>query len=467
MSKSLQVENQLATRYASKQIIQIFDLSKRFVLEREFWIEVLKLQKKFGMKIEATEIEKYEKVKEIVDLESIFNREKMLKHDVKARIEEFNALANSEVIHIGLTSRDVTENVELIQIKLGLRVIISNLSAILGIFCKLIKDHKSTYIVARTHNKPAQLTTLGKRYSDYAEELLSGLQEIEHQVVTLPFRGLKGATGTQTDLASIFSQAEIIKMEKLLAERFGFSLITSSTGQIYPRSIDAKWSSALLNGISSINSYATTFRLMSGFDLIDEIKEKSQVGSSAMPHKNNPRTAERINGLMEIARGFQHMLQNLSGNQWNEGDVYCSVVRRVAVPNLFYAIDGITRSALFLLENSVVNSNKINEEITKYLPQIISSKLLIELTKQGMGRESAHKLVSELIENMQDNSIKEFRERILKDTNFKISSSQIDGFFSGYESLVGNAVLQSETMIERLLPFEQIRSNNYFENIQI
>jgi adenylosuccinate lyase len=231
--------NVLATRYATSEMVAIFDPINKIIAERKFWITILKLQKKAGLPITDADISAYEKVIDKVDLASIEKREKISRHDVKARIEEFNSLAAVEKIHIGLTSRDLTENIELIQIRDGLSLIRKRSLEALFLLEKNITKYEKTYMVGRSHNVAAQVTTLGKRFATCGEELLYSLTALNELINRLPLRGLKGPIGTGQDgISSLGSIKDLTKMEEAIASEFGFENTLTSVGQIYPRSID-------------------------------------------------------------------------------------------------------------------------------------------------------------------------------------------------------------------------------------
>ena len=278
--------NVLASRYATKEMVEIFNPINKIIEERKFWITVLKLQKKAGLPISDSDISSYEKVLNQVDLDSIDRREIKVRHDVKARIEEFNALAGCEKIHIGMTSRDLTENIELIQIRKALDVVHLKSLQTLFLLNEKIEKYQKTYIVGRSHNVAAQVTTLGKRFASCAEELLFAVDSLENLLERLPFRGLKGPVGTSQDaLNAMGSSKELEKLEENLAKQFNFENTWNSVGQIYPRSVDFEVVSKLLQLAAAPSSMATTIRLMAGAGLVSEGFKEGQVGSSAMPHK--------------------------------------------------------------------------------------------------------------------------------------------------------------------------------------
>jgi adenylosuccinate lyase len=384
--------NVLATRYATKEMVAIFDPVNKIINERKFWITILKLQQKAGLPITDIDIKAYEKVIDKVDLESIDKREIKTRHDVKARIEEFNALAEVEKIHIGLTSRDLTENIELIQIKAGLELIEYRVLQTLFLLNEKISKYEKTYMVGRSHNVAAQVTTLGKRFASCAEELLFAHTALKELIARLPFRGIKGPVGTSQDALDAMGK-NFENLEKSIADEFGFRNTWTSVGQIYPRSVDFEVVSKLLQIASAPSSMATTIRLMAGSGLVSEGFKAGQVGSSAMPHKMNSRSSERINGMMVLLRGYNTMGSDLAGDQWNEGDVSCSVVRRVVIPDTFYVLDGLLHTFMTILQEFGAFEEKIKAELDEQLPLLVTTKLLMECVKAGMGREVAHQII--------------------------------------------------------------------------
>jgi adenylosuccinate lyase len=459
------IENVLAARYASREMTELFDREKSYLLERELWISILRLQIKNGLKVSPDAISDYEKVKHRINLESIDRREIQLKHDVKARIEEFNSLANQDCIHIGLTSRDITENIDLYLIKAGLLMVRDKSVYVLRLFGDLIEKYKELYFVSRTHNVPAQLITLGKRLSIYAEELINAIERLDYEIDNLKFRGLKGAVGTATDLLALFSAKQIDTIEKELAENFGFKRRLENVGQIYPRSQDFSFVTSLLQICNPIDSFAKTFRLMAGANLVSEGFESYQVGSSAMPHKRNARTAERVNSLLIVMRGLCSMAIELSGNQWNEGDVSCSAARRVMIPDSFFVVDGVLNSIMYLLKNIQVNEEVIKSEIELELPKIASSRILMLSVRNGAGREFAHKKIKELIIRHNEN-LSAFKQAMQLEIELKIDEKSLESIFADKKSLIGFSILQCESVIKRIGKYPLNKSFNY-ENLVV
>ena len=391
------IPNILAERYATPDMKAIWSPEGKVRLEREFWVAVMKAQRDLGLDIPEKAIQAYESVIEQIDLASIDARERVTRHDVKARIEEFCDLAGHEQIHKGMTSRDLTENVEQLQVYRALHATHFKTSVVLHRLATRADQFRDLVITARTHNVAAQITTFGKRLAMFGEELLVAGQELQELINDYPVRGLKGAVGTQLDQLSLFDgdTEKVVDLENKIAAHLGIHRIFTNVGQVYPRSLDLQVISAL-NGIASgPSSFAKTIRLMAGHELASEGFAKGQVGSSAMPHKMNSRSCERINGFKTILGGYLTMASSLAGDQWNEGDVSCSVVRRVMLPDAFFAIDGLLETMITILDQMDAYPAVIGRENQHYLPFLLSTTIMMTAVKRGIGRETAHEVIKE------------------------------------------------------------------------
>jgi len=440
--------NVLATRYATKEMVAIFDPVNKIIAERKFWISILNFQKKAGLPITDNDIKAYEKVITNVDLASIEKREKASRHDVKARIEEFNALAGVEKIHIGMTSRDLTENIELIQIRDGLNLIRKRTLETLFLLEKNISKYEKSYLVGRSHNVAAQVTTVGKRFASCAEELLFSFTALEELINRLPLRGLKGPVGSGADgISALGSAKDLTKMEEAIAKEFGFENTLTSVGQIYPRSIDFEVVSKLLQIASAPSSMATTIRLMAGSGLASEGFKAGQVGSSAMPHKMNSRSSERINGMMVLLRGYTTMAADLAGDQWNEGDVSCSVVRRVVIPDSFYVIDGLLHTFMTILSEFGIFEENIKNELSENLPFLASTQILMSCVKAGMGREIAHEMIKKHATTTKPSN---FFAALAGEKDFPLTIDQLNQLIKNPADFAGSAVEQSQVIAEQV-----------------
>ena len=391
------IPNVLAERYASPALQAIWSNEGRIVLEREFWIAVMKAQRDLGMDIPGEAITAYERVKGQVDTASIMAREKITRHDVKARIEEYNDLAGHEHVHKGMTSRDLTENVEQLQVFRSLLLMRDKAVCALRHLRERAEQWSDLVLTARTHNVAAQPTTLGKRVAMFGEELSGALAVLETVIAGYAVRGLKGAVGTQMDQLSLFQgdTKKVADLENRIVAHLGMPAVWTNVGQVYPRSLDFRVVSTLTELCSAPSSFCKTLRLMAGHETASEGFAPGQTGSSAMPHKMNSRSCERVNGFHVILKGYLTMAAGLAGDQWNEGDVSCSVVRRVMLPDAFFATDGMFETFLTILSQMDAYEAVIAAETTHYLPFLMTTTILMEAVKAGVGRETAHKAIKE------------------------------------------------------------------------
>ncbi|MBU0473875.1 MAG: adenylosuccinate lyase [Bacteroidetes bacterium] len=452
------ITNVLAERYASEEMKNIWSPEGRILLERELWIAVMKAQKELGLNIPAEAIKSYESVKANINLESIDARERISRHDVKARIEEFCELAGYEHIHKGMTSRDLTENVEQLQVYRGLYLLMGKSVAALSRIAEKAEKYSNLIIAARTHNVAAQPTTLGRRLAMFGEELLFGVNQLQFLIDNYPVRGLKGAVGTQVDQLTLFNNnsTKVKELEQKLLNHLGIKKSLNTVGQVYPRIIDFSVISTLFTLGSGLSSFATTLRIMAGNETVSEGFAKGQTGSSAMPHKMNSRSSERINGFQNILAGYVTMASSISGNQWNEGDVSCSVVRRVALPDSFYAIDGMLETFLTIIEQMEVFEPVIEKENKYYFPFLSTTTFLMEAVKKGTPREEAHEVIKEhsvaTVRDLRNGIIvkNNLLERLANDLRLGLSLTELQSIMDKSEKLIGNAKLQIIDFVEQV-----------------
>ncbi|MGJ4178173.1 adenylosuccinate lyase [Corynebacterium macclintockiae] len=451
------ISNVLANRYASPEMTAIWSPEDKIIMERKLWISVMKAQAALGVDVPAEAIEAYEKVIENVNLDSIAEREKVTRHDVKARIEEFNALAGQEHIHKGMTSRDLTENVEQLQIFSSLQLARDKAVAVLARIGRRAAENQSLVMAGRSHNVAAQATTLGKRFASAADELLVGLERIEDLLGRYPLRGIKGPMGTSQDMLDLVGgdESKLAELENTIAENLGFSRVFDSVGQVYPRSLDMDALSALVQVGAALSSLSMTIRLMAGNETVTEGFKEGQVGSSAMPHKMNARSCERVGGMQILLRGYLTMAADLAGAQWNEGDVFCSVVRRVALPDAFFTFDGMCETFLTVLDEFGVFPAMIDRELERYLPFLATTRILMAAVRAGVGRETAHELIKEhavaVALNMRENGgDQDLVQRLAGDDRFPLDAAQLKEALADRHAFIGAAESQVSRVLERI-----------------
>jgi adenylosuccinate lyase len=453
------IPNVLAHRYASAAMATIFSPEHKVVLERQLWLAVLEAQAELGVTTPDGAVAAYRAVVDkgvaAVDLESIAARERVTRHDVKARIEEFSDLAGFEQIHKGMTSRDLTENVEQLQIRSALSVIRTKVLAVLVRLARRAAEYETLVITGRSHNVAAQTTTLGKRFATVADELLVALGRLDDLTARYPLRGIKGPVGTSQDMLDLLDgdAARLADLEQRVATHLGFDEVLTSVGQVYPRSLDYDVLSALVQLAAAPSSMAKTIRLMAGLELVTEGFKPGQVGSSAMPHKMNTRSAERINGFAVILRGYASMAGELAGDEWNEGDVSCSVVRRVALPDAFFALDGLLETTLTVLDEFGAFPAVIARELDRYLPFLATTKVLMAAVRAGKGREQAHEAIKEhavrvaLDMREQGAAENDLLARLAADPRLGLDEATLEGLLADPLAFTGAAQAQVQAVI--------------------
>ncbi|WP_327104457.1 adenylosuccinate lyase [Nonomuraea glycinis] len=447
----------LAARYASPELARLWSPAYKVVAERRLWLAVLRAQAELGVAVPEQAIGDYDKVVDQVDLASIAERERVTRHDVKARIEEFNALAGHEQVHKGMTSRDLTENVEQLQVRDSLLLARDRVVALLARLTALATEHEATVLAGRSHNVAAQATTLGKRFASAADELLVAYRRLDELIARYPLRGVKGPVGTAQDMLDLLGgdAGKLAELEDRVAGHLGFPHRFTSVGQVYPRSLDYEVVTALVQLAAAPSSLAKTIRLMAGHELVTEGFKEGQVGSSAMPHKMNTRSCERVNGLTVVLRGYASMVGELAGDQWNEGDVSCSVVRRVALPDAFFAFDGLMETMLTVLDEFGAFPAVISAELDRYLPFLATTKMLMAAVRSGMGREQAHELIKEhavgsALAMRSRGAANELLDRLAADDRFPLDRPALDALLADRVSFTGAAAGQVAAVSEQV-----------------
>jgi len=439
----------LAHRYASAGLVRLWSPEHKVVLERQLWLAVLRAQADLGVPVEQRVLDDYQRAVSTVDLGSIAARERVTRHVVKARIEEFNALAGHQQIHQGLTSRDLTENVEQLQVRRSLEHVRDRCVAVLARLAARAAEYTGLVLAGRSHNVAAQASTLGKRFASAADELLVAFARLEELLARYPLRGIKGPMGTAQDALDLFGGdgGKLAELERRVAQHLGFGRVLTSVGQVYPRSLDHDVVGALVQLAAAPSSLATTIRLMAGHELVTEGFQPGQVGSSAMPHKMNTRSCERVNGLAVVLRGYASMVAELAGAQWNEGDVSDSVVRRVALPDAFFAFDGLVETFLTVLDEFGVYPAVIERELERYLPFLATTKVLIAAVHAGMGRESAHEVIKQhavavALAMREQAAGNDLLDRLADDTRLPLDRAALDALLADRLPFTGAAAAQ-------------------------
>jgi adenylosuccinate lyase len=446
----------LAARYASTPMVGLWSPEAKVRLERQLWVAVMEAQRSLGIDIPRRAIDDYIAVVDKVDLASIEARERVTRHDVKARIEEFAALAGHEHAHAGMTSRDLTENVEQLQVRRALELVRDRMLTTLARLADRAAEYATLVMAGRSHNVAAQATTLGKRFANAGEELVQAYRRVDELVTRYPLRGIKGPVGTQQDQLDLLGSAEAVdRLEAAVLDHLGFRESLTNVGQVYPRSLDFDVVAALAQATAGPASLATTIRLMAGNELVTEGFAPGQVGSSAMPHKMNTRSAERVNGLAVVVRGYLSMTSELVGDQWNEGDVSDSVVRRVALPGAFLATDGLFETILSVLAGFGAYPAVIRRELDTYLPFLATTKVLMAAVRAGVGREQAHEAIKQhavavALARREGTEGNDLADRLAADDRLGLDAATLAGVLDDRLGFVGTAPHQVEAFVREV-----------------
>jgi adenylosuccinate lyase len=387
----------LVERNASREMAELFGAQKKFGTWRRLWLELASAQKKLGLDISQGQIRQMARRLDDIDFRKAARYEKEFRHDVMAHVYTFADAAPkaSPIIHLGATSCYVGDNADLIIIREALQLIAAKLAAVINLLGKFARKYGSLPTLGFTHYQPAQLTTVGKRATLWCYEFVMDLQEIEHRLDTLPFRGVKGTTGTQASFLELFdgSHSKVKQLDKAVAAAFGFKNICAVTGQTYQRKIDALVVNALASVAQSAHKMCNDIRLLANLKEIEEPFEKSQIGSSAMAYKRNPMRCERATSLSRLVLSLASSPQMTASEQWLERTLDDSANRRVVIPEAFLAVDGILQILINVTGGLVVYPKVIAARVAAELPFMESENILMAAVKAGGNRQELHEKI--------------------------------------------------------------------------
>jgi len=387
----------LVERNASMQMAELFGAQKKFSTWRRLWLELARAQKKLGLDIKQTQINQMAAHLDDINFKKAAKYEKKFRHDVMAHIHTFAEAAPkaAPIIHLGATSCFVGDNADLIIIREALQVVAGKLAAVINLLGGFAKKYRSLPTLGFTHYQPAQLTTVGKRATLWCYEFVMDLQEVEHRLETLPFRGVKGTTGTQASFLALFdgNGKKVKQLDKAVAAAFGFKNTCAVTGQTYQRKIDTFVVNALASVAQSAHKMCNDLRLLANLKEIEEPFGKSQVGSSAMAYKRNPMRAERVTALSRFVLSLASSPQMTASEQWFERTLDDSANRRVVIPEAFLAVDGVLEILINMLDGLVVYPKVIAARVDTELPFMATENILMAAVKAGGNRQKLHEKI--------------------------------------------------------------------------
>ncbi|MFC1781655.1 adenylosuccinate lyase [Planctomycetota bacterium] len=387
----------LVERNASKEMAELFGGQKKFSTWRRLWLELAKAQKKLGLDIKQGQISQMAKNLDNINFKKAARYEKEFRHDVMAHVYTFGDAAPkaAPIMHLGATSCYIGDNADLIIMREALELIAGKLAAVINLLGKFAKQYRSLATLGFTHYQPAQLTTVGKRATLWCYEFVMDLQEIEHRLETLPFRGVKGTTGTQASYLELFdgNHSKVKQLDKTVADAFGFKKNCAVTGQTYQRKIDTLIVNCLAYVAQSAHKMCNDIRLLANLKEVEEPFEKTQIGSSAMAYKRNPMRCERTTALSRFVISLASSPAMTASEQWLERTLDDSANKRVVIPEAFLAVDGILQILINVTGGLVVYPKVIAGRVAAELPFMASENILMAAVKAGGNRQQLHEKI--------------------------------------------------------------------------
>lgn len=390
-------ESPLVGRYASDEMCRLFGARQRVLTWRQLWIALADSERKLGVKITAKQIEQLRKTIDQIDFKNAAKHEKRLRHDVMAHVHTWGDVAPDArgILHLGATSAYIVDNADLIIMRQGLRLIAQWLAGVIDALGKFAKKYRAMPTLGLTHYQPAQVTTVGKRAALWCWDFVRDLEEIEHRIENLRFRGVKGTTGTQASFLDLLGgdAEQVDRLEKDVARQFAFSKIEPITGQTYSRKVDAQVVSALASVAASVHKFSNDVRLLSNMKEIEEPFETSQIGSSAMPYKRNPMRCERATGLARFVISLSTSPLQTAAEQWFERTLDDSANKRLTIPEAFLATEAILRIVRNVAGGLVVYPKVIAARLDAELPLMATETLLMAAASEGGDRQELHEII--------------------------------------------------------------------------
>jgi adenylosuccinate lyase len=398
-------DNPLVSRYASPPMAQLWSPRRKFGTWRRLWLALAEAQQELGMlaqdgvtpRIRDDQLAQMRAQVDNIDFDAAERYEKQKRHDVVAHIYTFGDVAPlaREIIHLGATSCYVTDNADLLLMREGLGMIRDRLVGLIDLLARFAFHWREEPTLGFTHFQPAQPTTVGKRASLWCQDFLLDLEEIEHRLATLRFRGAKGTTGTQASFLTLFrgDHQKVRRLDLLVARKMGFERVYAVTGQTYTRKVDSQILDSLSGLGQSIHKLGNDIRLLAHRQEVDEPSEADQVGSSAMPYKRNPMRSERMCGLARFLTSLTISAAHTASTQWLERTLDDSVNRRLTLPQAFLTADAMLRVALNVVGGLKVFPPILRKNLQEVLPYLASEELLMAAVAAGVDRQEAHECI--------------------------------------------------------------------------
>lgn len=449
----------LNSRYSSKEMSYLFSDNMKFKTWRKLWIALAEGEQELGLNITDEQINELKANSENINYDEAIAREKETRHDVMSHVYAYGLQCPSAkgIIHLGATSCYVGDNTDLIIMREALKLVRKKTINVINNLSKFALKYKDIPTLGYTHLQPAQLTTVGKRAALWIEDLVLDIENLDHVIETLRFRGVKGTTGTQASFMELFDNdnEKVKELDRIVCEKMDFKDSYWVTGQTYPRKVDSIVLNTLSEVAQSAYKFSNDMRLLQSFKEMEEPFEKNQIGSSAMAYKRNPMRSERISALA------RHVIINslnpaiTAGTQWFERTLDDSANKRLSVAEGFLVIDGVLNLFINITENLVVNEKVIASRVNFELPFMATENVLMEAVKKGGDRQELHEKIriysmeaSKRVkqEGLDNNLV----DSIVKDPDFKITKDEISAIMDS-KNFIGRAPMQVVEFVDGIV----------------
>ena len=400
MNNTNSYESPFCTRYASEEMQYIFSADKKFTTWRKLWVALARAEMKLGLPVTEAQVKQLEEHVSDIDYEVAAEREKLVRHDVMAHVYTYGLVCpeSAGIIHLGATSCYVGDNTDIIVMRDALKVVRRKLINVISNLSEFAMKYKAMPCLAYTHLQPAQLTTVGKRATLWAQEFLMDLEDLEYVQSTLKLLGSKGTTGTQASFLELFDgdNETIDKIDPMIAKKMGFDACYAVSGQTYSRKVDTRVLNVLAGIAASAHKMSNDIRLLQHLKEVEEPFEKNQIGSSAMAYKRNPMRSERIASLSRYVMVDALNPAITSATQWFERTLDDSANKRLSIPEGFLAIDGILDLCLNVVDGLVVYPKVIEKHFMAEIPFMATENIMMDAVKNGGNRQEMHEKIRQL-----------------------------------------------------------------------
>lgn len=454
-----QYESPLASRYASKYMLELFSPDTRYQTWRRLWVSLARAEMELGLPITGQQVAELEEQITDIDYDCVSKREKEVRHDVMAHVYAYGQAAPSAagVIHLGATSCYVTDNADMVIYRDALQYIRGELIKVIANLAGFADRYKALPTLGYTHYQPAQLVTVGKRATLWMQDLVSDVSEIDYVLSTLKFLGCRGTTGTEASFMDLFEgdEARIDQMNRMIAADFGFDGCFDVCGQTYPRKVDSRILNCLSSIAQSCYRMAGDIRLLQHDRQVEEPFEKNQIGSSAMAYKRNPMRSERICSLARYLMADAMNAPMTASTQWLERTLDDSANRRISMPEGFLCADAILRLAQNITDGLHVNEKIVEKTVKEYLPFIATENLMMEAVKRGGDRQQLHEIIRrcsmEATARMKEGEECDLLSRLAAEKDFALTEADMEAILDPAQ-YIGRCPQQVEAYIKKISP---------------